>query len=122
MTPGDAVGKALVHRLAGLLPLPAASDTVDLATAAAEAAYMSAFARFLQRNVAAGDPAADSEGVSTEPTQTPSERPKRAPWWRFLAGPRRFQRHVTRGVRDGLTERHQPAVLETGNYKRSILD
>ena len=55
VTPGGAAGRALVHRRAGLLPLPlAALDAVDAPASAAEVDYMAAFARFLSRNVAAG--------------------------------------------------------------------
>jgi site-specific recombinase XerD len=64
VTPGDPSEKALVHRRAGLLPLPLASqDAIDAPASAAEVDYVAAFARFLSRNVAAGDPAADTRAT-----------------------------------------------------------
>jgi len=52
------------HARRTLLPLPAASDPdTQLPASAEEAAYLAAFARFLSRNVASGDPAADTRAT-----------------------------------------------------------
>jgi site-specific recombinase XerD len=47
-----------------LLPLPSATDA-KLPASAEDAAYLAAFARFLQRNVASGDAAADTRATYT---------------------------------------------------------
>jgi site-specific recombinase XerD len=56
----DPLGNGLTHRRRGLLPLPSDDES---APSTAEAEYVAAFARFLSRNVAAGDPAEETRAT-----------------------------------------------------------
>jgi hypothetical protein len=53
--------RPIAHRR--LAPLPSAHDVADEPVSAAEADYFAAFARFLSRNVAAGNPADDTRAT-----------------------------------------------------------
>ena len=55
--------RPLAHRRLALLPLPSATALADEPVSTSEADYVAAFARFLSRNVAAGDPADDTRAT-----------------------------------------------------------
>jgi len=55
--------RPLAHRRVALLPLPSGRDVADAPISASEGDYVAAFARFLSRNVAAGNPADDTRAT-----------------------------------------------------------
>ena len=61
--------RPLAHRRVALLPLPSGRDVADAPISASEGDYVAAFARFLSRNVAAGNPADDTRATYGDSSQ-----------------------------------------------------